>query len=176
MARYYSDDEIKDIKGYEGLYGVTEDGKVYSYTSKKFLKRTLDIEGYEQVILYKNKHRKTYKVHRLVALAYIPNPNNFPQVNHRDENKTNNNVSNLEWCTAKYNSNYGTRTERIISKTKGKPKGKPSHLAKKIIDTETGIIYDSLTNVAEISGIHINTLRYRLVNNKCKYKYYEEGK
>ena len=71
-----------------------------------------DSKGYLQVILYKDGKVKHYGVHRLIAEAYIPNPNNLPQVNHKDENKTNNCLQNLEWCDAKYNNNYGTRIEK----------------------------------------------------------------
>lgn len=70
--------------------------------------------------LFKNGKGKTHKVHRLVAMIFIPNPNNLPIVNHIDEDKTNNNVNNLEWCTHKYNMNYGTRNERISENHKGK--------------------------------------------------------
>lgn len=62
---------------------------------------------YKQVVLYKNKKHKTVAVHRLVAEAFIPNPDNLPQVNHKDENPSNNNVNNLEWCTCKYNMGMG---------------------------------------------------------------------
>ena len=110
----------KDIPGYEGLYGVTKDGKVYSFRTKKFLKPAVDKGGYLYVCLTNNKTKKTYLSHRLVALTYIPNPNNYPQVNHKDENKQNNHISNLEWCTNKYNCNYGTKKERLSKKLKGK--------------------------------------------------------
>lgn len=105
---------MRDIKGYEGKYAITEDGKIWSYVYKKLLKPSLDRDGYEIVWLYdKNRKVKALKIHRLVAETYIPNPDYLPQVNHKDENKQNNNVSNLEWCTGKYNANYGTRNKRI---------------------------------------------------------------
>ena len=104
---------MRDVKGYEGLYAVTSCGRVWSYMSQKFLTPISDINGYSYVNLYKNEKSKHYKVHRLVAEAYIPNPDNLPQVNHKDENKTNNCLQNLEWCDAKYNTNYGTRNEKI---------------------------------------------------------------
>ena len=98
---------MKDIKNYEGLYAVTEDGNVWSYKSKKWLV-PLNSRGYQRVQLCKDGTRIAYSIHRLVALTYIPNPNNLPQVNHKDEDKTNNSVTNLEWCSADYNNKYGT--------------------------------------------------------------------
>ena len=112
-------EDKKDIKDYEGLYAITRDGRVWSYRSNKFLKPRL-VRGYHQVILCKEGKGKTYYIHRLVAKVFIPNPDNKPQVNHLDENKLNNSVSNLEWATAKENSNYGTRTERS-NKKRSKP-------------------------------------------------------
>lgn len=99
---------MRDILGYEGLYAITSCGKVWSYKQKKFLNPREKKNGYLEVGLYKNGVRKYCLVHRLVAEAYIPNPNNQPQVNHRDEHKTHNWLNNLEWCAAKYNCNYGT--------------------------------------------------------------------
>ena len=107
---------MKEVKGYEGLYAVTENGQVWSYKRNKFLKPWVCQGGYLQVSLTKNKIAKKHKVQRLGAIAVIDNPDNLPQVNHKDENKTNNSVENLEWCDAKYNINYGTRTERAKRK------------------------------------------------------------
>lgn len=103
---------MKEIKKYEGLYAITSCGKVWSYKRKKFLKSQINRGGYEQVCLCKNNKKKIHTVHRLVAETYIPNPENKPQVNHRDEDKTNNSVSNLEWLTLKENINYGTGIKR----------------------------------------------------------------
>ena len=108
-------EELKDIKDYEGEYAITRDGRVWSYKSNKFLKPEL-VRGYYYVSLYKEGKGKNFRIHRLVAEAFIPNPEGLPQVNHKDECKINNCVSNLEWCDAKYNANYGTRTERIANK------------------------------------------------------------
>ena len=105
-------EEMKDIKDYKGEYAITRDGKVWSYKRKKFLKPRL-VGGYHQVVLCKDGKKKDLYIHRLVAEAYIPNPDNLPQVNHKDEDKSNNCVENLEWCDAKYNINYGTRTKKI---------------------------------------------------------------
>lgn len=110
------EEEYKDIKNYEGLYQVTSYGRVYSLISKKFLKPQKEKEGYLRVNLYKNNKMKHYPIHRLVAQAFILNPSKLPQINHISEDKTDNRVSNLEYCTAKYNVNYGTRTKRAVAK------------------------------------------------------------
>ena len=104
----------KDISGYEGLYKVSNTGEIYSMRENKNLSLSTDRYGYPQIILYKNGESKTYKVHRLVALAFIPNPDPIknPIINHKDENKANNNVENLEWCNYQYNNTYGTILER----------------------------------------------------------------
>ena len=104
---------MQDIKGYEGLYAITSCGKVWSYRYQKFLKPSILKNGYLKVVLCKDNDRKDYLIHRLVGETYIPNPDNKPFINHKDENKQNNNVNNLEWVTAIENSNYGTRNERL---------------------------------------------------------------
>ena len=88
-------------------YTVCEDGRIYSLLSNKYLKQSKNNSGYMTVELFNKNGSKRLLVHRVVAMAYIPNPFGFPQVNHKDENKLNNCVENLEWCTAKYNMNYG---------------------------------------------------------------------
>lgn len=104
-----------DIKGYEGLYAVTSCGKIWSYRKGAFLS-PINNGKYLYVELWKNGKRKRERIHRLVAQAYLPNPNNLPQVNHKDEVKTHNYLGNLEWCDASYNINYGTRNERVAKK------------------------------------------------------------
>ena len=112
----------KDKKGYEGHYQVSNWGRVKSikFGKEKILKLIKDKDGYLQVTLCKNNIKKVYKVHRLVAEAFIDNTDNLPQVNHKDENKLNNNVDNLEWCDRLYNVRYGTGIERR-SKKRSKP-------------------------------------------------------
>lgn len=100
-----------DIVGYEGLYEVSNLGRIRR--NGKILKPSKVRHGYLQIALYKNGIYKRFYIHRLVAYAFIPNPNSYPEVNHRDEDKTNNTVDNLEWCTHEYNNNYGTRNERL---------------------------------------------------------------
>ena len=103
---------MKDVKNYEGLYAVTPEGEVWSYRSQKFLSPFYNARGYLKVGLCKNGKVKNFYVHRLVTDAYLPNPDNLPQVNHKDENKANNCLQNLELCDSKYNNNYGTRTDK----------------------------------------------------------------
>ena len=112
----------KPVVGYEGHYQVSNFGSVKSIKFGKeiILKQHINKGGYYYVCLLKNGKHKNYYVHRLVAQAFIPNPYKLPQVNHKDENKTNNNVDNLEWCTNEYNHNYGTINERI-SQSQSKP-------------------------------------------------------
>lgn len=100
----------RDIKDYEGLYQVSNTGKiksldrkVWNYIKKGKIIKTHIVVDYEYVVLYKNKTQKNYRVHRLVANAFILNPNNYKEVNHIDGNKLNNNVSNLEWCSRSQN-------------------------------------------------------------------------
>lgn len=125
----------KDIIGYEGHYQVSNLGNVKSLERKdrlgnkrkeKLLKSCTNPKGYHHVVLSLNGSTHHKSVHRLVAIAFIPNPHNYPQVNHIDENKANNCITNLEWCTYKYNANYGTRIQRIsetniLNNKSGKP-------------------------------------------------------
>lgn len=119
----------KNVKGYEGIYQVNQNGQIKSvariksngarppkWCEESILVEQTDRGGYAKVLLSGIGKKKTMAVHRIVATAFIPNPNNYPCINHIDENKQNNSVSNLEWCTAKYNNNYGTKRERA-SKT-----------------------------------------------------------
>lgn len=99
-------EQWKDIKGYEGYYQISSYGKVKNIVTGNILKPSKSKTGYLHITLcYTN--RKDFLIHRLVALAFLQNPNNFPEVNHKDEDKSNNCADNLEWCTAKYNVNYG---------------------------------------------------------------------
>lgn len=107
----------KDVVGYEGLYQVSNIGNVRSLNWRNtgscrnlYLKH--HINGYRQVELRFNGKRKMFVVHRLVATAFIPNPQNLPQINHKDENKENNRVDNLEWCDCSYNVKYSIKKRK----------------------------------------------------------------
>ena len=108
----------KDIEGYEGLYQVSNYGNIRSFMDKNGQKRVLLLKpqnatgGYFVARLYKNHKGKTIKIHRIVATTFIPNPHNYPMINHKDEDKTNNCVWNLEWCNNSYNQLYGALPEK----------------------------------------------------------------
>ena len=112
-------DEIwKPIEGYEGRYEISNFGRVKSFAQDrkhgKIKTGNPTFKGYLSIVLYDAMGRKKYfPVHRLVADAFLDNPDSLEQVNHRDEDKTNNFVGNLEWCSNGYNHNYGTRNERV---------------------------------------------------------------
>ena len=109
----------KDIKGYKEFYQISNFGKVKSlkriiykingqkqHRKERILKMLFDKDGYKFVVLFKNNTRKHSSIHRLIANHFIPNINNLPEVNHKNGNKANNKVSNLEWCTEKFNSKH----------------------------------------------------------------------
>lgn len=116
-------EEIWKPIGYDG-YEVSNFGRIKSYkydkVNGKIMHPSKDTKGYLQLDLQldgrKRQNRVHLAVHRLVAQAFIPNPDNLPQVNHKDEDKTNNHVDNLEWCTNEYNCHYGTKSERVAQK------------------------------------------------------------
>ena len=146
-------EEWRDIKGYEGYYQISNFGRVKSLPrdvgrnrckNEIIMKTSLDKDGYENLVLRKNGKQRHFRVNRLVAEAFLENPNNYPQVNHKDEDKTNNNVNNLEWCSAKYNVNYGSRTEKA---------------SKKVICVTTGKIFKSIAEASKyynLKGNHIS--------------------
>ena len=104
----------KDIEGYEGLYQISNKGRVKSLYkgSERILKPWINNVGYYYIALCNDSVSKKFSLHRLVAQAFIPNPDNLPEINHKDENKLNNSVENLEWIRHMDNCNYGTRNER----------------------------------------------------------------
>ena len=106
---------VKDVIGYEKLYSIDNSGNVYSKRTNKILSQGTDTNGYKFVILCNNGKRKCKRIHRLVAEAFLPN-NFYTEVNHIDENKSNNSVENLEWCDRKYNCNYRNKNKNIMKK------------------------------------------------------------
>lgn len=155
-------EEWRDIPGYEGIYKVSNTGKVKSlernvkgkncsiYTIKeKILNPVKNRKGYLQVVLFKEGIMKCIKIHRLVAETFLKNPNNLPQINHINEIKTDNRVENLEYCDAKYNSNFGTRNERVSKSNTNNPKR-----SKAVKCIETGKIYPSAYEVQRQLGFN----------------------
>lgn len=115
----------KDIPGYEGLYKVSNTGKVFSCVTNRELSVIQKKDGYTCISLCDKDHnKKQYRIHQLVAKAFISNPNNLPMINHKNEIKNDNRVENLEWCNNFYNSNYGNRNLILSKKLKGVPKSK----------------------------------------------------
>lgn len=142
----------KDIKGYEGLYQVSNLGRVKSlktyvgYSKKeKILKPQIDYLGYVHVNLYKNGKLKSCKIHRLVAEAFIPNPNCLQQVGHNDDNKENNCASNLYWTTSLENNTHNERHIKSGKKISETVKGKPRpHLYKNVYCVELDKTFESI--------------------------------
>jgi hypothetical protein len=100
-------------------------------------------DGYYYVSLCKNGKRKLFAVHRLVAMHFVENPSGLPVVNHKDENRENNEASNLEWCTEKYNTNYGNARKKQAQK-----------VSKAVVCIETGEVFSSQKQAGDIMGIH----------------------
>ena len=145
---------MKDVCNYEGLYKIDENGNVFSVRNNKFLNTTVFPNGYEYVHLCNGKAKtKLLRVHRLVAEAFIPNPNDLPQVNHKDGNKLNNNVDNLEWVTASENQKHSVEVLH-----------KQFH-TRKVMCIETKEVFNSLKEITEKTGIN-----YKHISCCCKGK------
>lgn len=132
----------KEVCGYEGLYHVSNLGRVKSTVCKKYhiLKPTLSCNGYHQVSLYVNGCSKTFFIHRLLMLSFIPNPENKPHVNHIDSNTINNNLDNLEWCTRSENIQHGYDFGNMKAPMRGKF-GKKHNRSKAIVQLTSGGAY-----------------------------------
>jgi len=137
-----------------GLYQVSNLGRIKSlYFSKEKILVAHNCKGYQRIGLSKNGKQKLYFIQVLVAEAFIPNPDNLPEVNHKDENKLNNAADNLEWCTHPYNSNYGTRRKRISNAHINHP-----NQSKPVQCIETGVIYPSAHEAARQTGLNFSMI------------------
>jgi hypothetical protein len=175
---YYEVSNIGNIKSLQRTVKRVRYGKEYiTILPEHLMSQWINKDGYKKVSLRVNKTRKIVSVHRLVASAFIPNPNNLPQVNHIDENKANNSVDNLEWCTPLENSLHGTCIERI-----GKASSKTPHvwLQKPVIQCDLhGITiaeFNSIEEAANITGISRSGIQScckgRLkTSGRCIWKY-----
>lgn len=163
-------EEWRDIAGYEGLYQISNLGRVkslprtirYGWGYNKVVvqqemirKSTQKKNGYWFITLKKDNKQKQFLIHRLVAEAFLENKNNYQWVNHKDENPSNNCVTNLEWCTPKYNANYGDRNKKISLANRGKKHYK----SKTVMCVETGIIYASTGEAERETGIKSYNIR-----------------
>ena len=165
-------EEWRDVVGYEGRYQVSSMGRVKSLERKdrfgrivkeRILKPGVDHNGYQFVNLHAGGKPKNVPVHRLVCQAFRENPENKPEVNHIDEDKTNNNAVNLEWCTRKENINHGSRSERM-AKTKSKPVGQYTR------DGELVKIWPSAIEVQRQAGFSQGNIS-QAANGKLKTAY-----
>lgn len=138
---------MRDIVGYEGEYAITEDGQVWSYKRKRFLKQWDAGQGYLYVCLSQNGQVKKFRVHRLVAEAYIPNPEEKPEVDHINKNRKDNSKDNLRWVSSAENK----KTADFAGKSK---------IFSKVRCIETGKVYNSCVDAAEA----VNTHRYNINN------------
>lgn len=173
----------KPVVGFEGIYEVSNLGNVRSLdrvitycngikhkhkgkllTPKKNIK-----SGYLEVSLYKGKKGRSFRVNRLVALAFVPNPNNYPMVNHKDENILNNFANNLEWCTAKYNANYGNRA-RKFSISAGTKVAMYTLNGDRLLGT-----FNSICECSKYIGYHTSSICYALEHTgKCKKYFFKK--
>ena len=142
---------IEEFNNYE----VSNLGRVRNITTGKVLKGYADGWGYLQVKLFKAGKGYHKKIHRLVAEAFLENPDKLPEVNHIDEDKANNAVSNLEWCTHEYNNNYGTRNERIGKAMLGKQNALGNKNSKPVRCLETGETFKSARDAAKKYNLEI---------------------
>ena len=152
-----------DISGYEGLYQISNFGRVKSFYFKNpRILKPHKVKGYSNVELYKNKKKKQFYIHRLVMENFCPIENmNVLDVNHKDEDKSNNHISNLEWMTHKGNLNYGSRAE----KARMKMQGKNSSRSKKVRCIEKNVIYEALREAERQLGIPATN-----ISKACKGK------
>lgn len=151
----------KPVAGFEGLYEVSNLGSVASLHYKGGDKRGLLKPkkhncGYYSVCLCKDKRKYDFLIHRLVADTFIPNPNNFPQVNHKNEDKHDNRVKNLEWCTAQYNMTYGTGKQREAEKKRGKTNTGRSRPVIATLPDGTEELYPSMKEFGRLQGMKNN--------------------
>lgn len=157
---------FKEIPNYKGNYYISNYGRVYSVKRKKFLREIDNNNGYKRIGI----NGKLLYIHKLVALVFVPNPNNFSEINHKDENKSNNNSCNLEWCDHKYNMNYGTQRARAATKRKKK--------IKQILNDVEIATFESIKEANLLTGISGGNICSVLKGNRpfaggYKWLYYE---
>ena len=188
-------EEWRDIKGYEGKYQVSNLGRIkslnYRGTHKhEIMKPRKTTVGYEMITLTKNGIPSQFLIHRLVAEAFIPNPNNLPCVNHKIddyEHRSDNRVENLEWCTYRYNNTYGNKISKFIKSRTGKCKGNKHPFAKKVKCLNNNMVFDTVTEAAKWGNATASTIskqikgqrktagKHPMTGDKLKWEYMEEN-
>lgn len=149
-------EEWKKIDNFDGYY-ISDRGRVYSKKRNIFMKLKIDKNGYKQIRLSNENKKHYFQLHRLVAEAFIANPENKPQVMHIDEDKTNNMVSNLEWVTAKENANHGSRNSKVSVNKRIKIKC-----------IENNTIYSSVYECSKTLNLNISCISL-VLNGKRKH-------
>lgn len=168
---------LKDIRGYEGLYQISNMGRVYSLKTNRFLAKSIHKGGYVKVSLQKDRKARTYLIHRLVASNFIVNPNNYRYINHLDGNKQNNCVENLEWCTVSqntkhaFNNNLGGFRDRALLEL---DKINSITTYKKVIFKKGNefIEFNSISKAADMLGLKRDNIT-RAIRKKHKVGGYE---
>lgn len=153
---------MKDILNFEKEYAITSCGKIYSYKTNKFLAKTIDKDGYERITLVKNGISHNFMVHRLVAQAYIPNPQNLSDVNHIDKIRNHNYISNLEWLSHEDNLKYSNWGGAV-----NVPKMQATMVAKygkMVYCEELDLIFPSISETARVVGVNKGALSRHLHN------------
>lgn len=174
----------KPIPGFDGFYEVDTEGNIYSLRSGTMLKPYKDKKGYLHYKLQINGTKYMILGHRAVAITFIPNPNNYPVINHKDENTGNNHVDNLEWCTNKYNQSYGTLSKRRSDAHKGLENNPGGRAVRKQVyqcDKDGTIIrfFTSISEAHRKTGINLSNIAQccsgkRATAGKYKWKIKEE--
>ena len=162
----------RPIEGYEGLYEVSSIGRIKTVANKwkkeKIRKTYTNKKGYVNILLSKNHKYKVFQIHRLVAQAFIPNPNNLPVVNHKDRNPSNNCVYNLEWCTQQHNIHWDGALERR-AETQRKHNKRSISVCQYSLDGELIATYPSIKEAARQTGSSNGNISNCLLGRQIKH-------